>query len=98
MEGTQHEPAENDCSAHPEALSFISFKSEGADCNGEDEKQSARKRTALDNRFHRTLRCTGLGPAAGRFAERYTLRVRVQAGELGSVRRLWGQGVGSRRE
>jgi hypothetical protein len=38
MKGTEHEPAENDCSAHPEALSFISFKSEGADCNGKDEK------------------------------------------------------------
>jgi len=38
MESTEHEPAENDCSAHPEALSFISFKSEGADCNGEEEK------------------------------------------------------------
>jgi hypothetical protein len=38
MERTEHESAENDCSAHPEALSFISFKSEGADCKGEHEK------------------------------------------------------------
>jgi len=38
MECTEYESAENDCSAHPEALSFISPKSEGADCQGEDEK------------------------------------------------------------
>jgi hypothetical protein len=38
MESTKHESAENDCAAHPETLSFISFKSEGADCNGKDEK------------------------------------------------------------
>ena len=44
MEGTEHEPAENDCSAHPEALSFISFKSEGADCNGEDEKAISKEK------------------------------------------------------
>jgi hypothetical protein len=45
MEGTLHEPAENDCSAHPEALSFISFESEGADCNGEDEKAISKGET-----------------------------------------------------
>jgi hypothetical protein len=38
MESTQHESAENDCAAHPETLSFISSKSEDADCEGEDEK------------------------------------------------------------
>ena len=44
MKGIEHEPAEIDCSAHPEALSFISFKSEGADCNGEDEKAISKEK------------------------------------------------------
>ena len=44
MECTEYESAENDCSAHPEALSFISFKSEGADCNGEDEKAISKEK------------------------------------------------------
>jgi hypothetical protein len=38
MESTEHESAENDCAAHPQTLSFISFKSEEADCQGENEK------------------------------------------------------------
>ena len=38
MESTEHESAENDCAAHPETLSFISSKSEEADCQGKDEK------------------------------------------------------------
>ncbi len=45
MERTEHEPAENDCSTHPETLSFISFKAEGADCNGEDEKAISKEET-----------------------------------------------------
>jgi hypothetical protein len=44
MESTDHEPAENDCSAHPETLTFIFFKSEGADCNGEDEKAISKEK------------------------------------------------------
>jgi hypothetical protein len=38
MESTEHESAENDCAAHPETLSYISSKSEEADCQGKDEK------------------------------------------------------------
>ena len=38
MEGTEHEPAENDCSAHPEALTIVPLETEGADCKGKDEK------------------------------------------------------------
>ena len=38
MEGTEHEPAENDCSAHPEALTIVPLRTEGADCKGKDEK------------------------------------------------------------
>jgi hypothetical protein len=37
-EGTDDESAEEDCSAHPEAPTFVVLESEGADCNGEDEK------------------------------------------------------------
>ena len=37
-EGTDDESAEKDCSAHPEAPTFVVLESEGADCNGEDEK------------------------------------------------------------
>jgi hypothetical protein len=44
MEGTGYEPAENDCSAHPEALSFISSKSEEADCNGEGQKAISKEK------------------------------------------------------
>jgi hypothetical protein len=37
-EGIEHESAEEDCSAHPEALTIVARGSEGADCQGEDEK------------------------------------------------------------
>lgn len=36
--GTDDESAEEDCSAHPEALTLVLFGSEGADCKGKDEK------------------------------------------------------------
>jgi len=38
LEGTEHESAENDCSAHPEALTIVALETEGADCKGNDEK------------------------------------------------------------
>jgi hypothetical protein len=44
MESTKHEPAENDCSAHPSALSFIFSTSEGADCNEEHRKAISKEK------------------------------------------------------
>jgi hypothetical protein len=37
-ENIDHESQANDCTATPGALSIVLFKSEGTDCNGEDEK------------------------------------------------------------
>ena len=47
----------------------------------------SKEKTRLDNRFHRTLRCTGLVPVTLLRRECVTIRVRLQAGELGPVRR-----------
>ena len=37
-ENTDDEFKANDCTAHPEALTVILFRSGRADCNGKDEK------------------------------------------------------------
>lgn len=55
MERTDYESETEDCTAHPETFTLVLFGSREADCKGEAEKQSAKKRTVLDNRFHRTL-------------------------------------------
>jgi len=38
QEEPDDESGEIDCSVHPEAPTFVVLESEGADCNGEDEK------------------------------------------------------------
>ena len=38
MESTDYESETEDCTAHPEALTFVLFGSEGADCKGENRK------------------------------------------------------------
>ena len=38
MESTDYESTTGDCTAHPEALTFVLFESEGADCKGEYRK------------------------------------------------------------
>lgn len=38
MESTDNESEPEDCTAHPEALTIVLFGSEGADCQGKNEK------------------------------------------------------------
>ena len=78
----------NDCTVRPRELTIVLFGAEGADCNGEDEKAISeekrwwvslmlthyQRRTALDNRFHRTSLV---------YAARSVLRA-----EAGAARRL----------
>jgi hypothetical protein len=43
-----------DCSAHPRVLTIAAFRSVGVIAREKTEKQPRKRRTVLDNRFHRT--------------------------------------------
>ena len=55
MESTDYESETEDCTVHPEALTLVLFGRKELIAKEKDEKQSAKRRTVLDNRFHRTL-------------------------------------------
>ena len=44
MENTDYESETEDCTAQPEALTLIRFRSEGADCEGRDRKAISKEK------------------------------------------------------
>src|SRR5438552_9348651 len=56
MEGTEHEAAETTAPPTPKHSRSSLSSRKGLIATEKTKKQSAKRRTALDNRFHRTLR------------------------------------------